>query len=260
MEITNNDNLDQIIYHLITQSYDEAYQLFIGKFFTNVNNIFYQNVLENHYCPMLAFVGDLKLLEEAWKNKHHITSTSLLWAAAGGHVFILEWLTSVVGLELDKRISTFAAEYGKINIIYWLSSKNFIFDSDTWDGVGISGNIIIAMWLYKNNVPWNKSVYAYAAENNHLFLIKWLRSKNCPWNQHAFTAAVDSENIYIITEILTMNCSINCCIYDQLENKSRIFKKKLKKILKLHNISLDNPNTFTKKYVEISLDPIMMIL
>lgn len=138
-----------------------------------------------------ARCGDLEMLKWIYEDKRCHSKETILNAAKGGHIEIVQWCARECKYEKRqiwaRHISINAANYGHIHIIKWarrwahLNSWG-VLDSEICASAAGGCQLECLQWLRKNGCPWNHSVFAAAIESGDMKIIKWLDDNGCPFD------------------------------------------------------------------------------
>ncbi len=168
-------------------------------------------------------------------------------AARGGHLSILQWLTSPLAAACtwDAR-DTFlcAAEGGHVNILNHLMQRldrhdkhaafvirhapyraaanghlqvleylyhhtSFVIEDDLSIIAAEGGHLHILIWIRKLYLPCSVKTCAGAAQRNHFEVLKWLREAGYPWNESTTAAAALAGNLEMLKWARSKGCRID---------------------------------------------------
>jgi len=164
-------------------------------------------------CPILAFVGNWKALKWARRvDKEDDDDTKVVikekcsnidnnsiplpwdwktcaYAAAGGHLRIVQWLYEMK-CPWNQETSEYAAARGDLTMLRWLHQHHCPWGDYTYSMAAANGHFDLVQWLYEKNCPWNEGTCAYAAAGGNLHILQWLYEKHCPWNEDTCCTAI----------------------------------------------------------------------
>ncbi|RLN96149.1 hypothetical protein BBJ28_00013347 [Nothophytophthora sp. Chile5] len=104
-------------------------------------------------------------------------------AAANGHLDVLQWLYSELGVALIEEVIAKAAENGHLDVVKWLHFKGCKGGTWTMDGAVQYGHFEILRWLHDNlSEGCTEMAMARAANNGRLDIVQWLhtnRTEGC---------------------------------------------------------------------------------
>ncbi|RLN96148.1 hypothetical protein BBJ28_00013346 [Nothophytophthora sp. Chile5] len=100
-------------------------------------------------------------------------------AAANGHLDILQWLHSELGVELAERTMAQAAENGHLNVVQWLHANNCEHDdASALESAALCGHFEIVRWLHDNlHDECTRRAMTWAAGAGHLEIVQWLHPR-----------------------------------------------------------------------------------
>ncbi|RLN91435.1 hypothetical protein BBJ28_00026043 [Nothophytophthora sp. Chile5] len=104
-------------------------------------------------------------------------------AAANGHLDVLQWLYSELGVALTEEVIAKAAENGHLDVVKWLHFNDC--ESGTWtmDDAAKNGHFEILRWLHDNcSEGCTEMAMTWAANNGRLDILQWLhtnRTEGC---------------------------------------------------------------------------------
>lgn len=120
-------------------------------------------------------------------------------AIKSGNLANIKWLR-VMGYPLDKRVFSYAVEFGNLNIVEWLCENTCPFDEE-WlfmDAIR-SGNLDLIQWLYYHHYPLGRFTLYDAVETGNLDLIKWILYSCGPDDDlNVFDVGIRTGNLNIV--------------------------------------------------------------
>jgi hypothetical protein len=130
--------------------------------------------------------GNLELL--TWLTEHgcKFTLYSCVVAAAAGHKHVLRYLQER-DCEWDERSTAAGAEKGYLSLVKWMISAGCPFDAaGLCRGAARSGSIEMMVYARQQlGCELNARVMQAAAERGRLSMCQYLRSEECPWDSSA---------------------------------------------------------------------------
>ena len=179
---------------------------------------FNRYILYTHYCPMLCYNGDLDRLKNTLSDgRIKVDHTSVIWAAAGGSLAVLQWLhKTLFGREmfLLAELGPAAVESDNVQILDWMKQKGYTYPVSSWNAVKSRD---VAFWLFKEKIPWSSTTTAFAIEQkDRRKLIRWYIDHNCPWSKHTITAAILNKHYELLDFLLYTDCPMDYVFFSQL--------------------------------------------
>ncbi|GLE05501.1 hypothetical protein PINS_up014524 [Pythium insidiosum] len=165
----------------------------------------------DHACES----GDVAVLE--WIDAHlgahaKLSKTGVSFAAHGGHLACVQWLTQKVPAPWPKEIMDVAAEEGHLELVQWLHEhRSEGCSKKAMDSAAAKNRLEVVQWLHANRSE-GCTVRAMndAAANGHLEMVQWLhanRDEGCSVN--AMNRAAASGHLAVV-EFLHANRSEGC--------------------------------------------------
>ena len=113
-------------------------------------------------CAFAAFNGHLDLLKWLIRSKNcEVDHLSIINAAAGGHIHILEWVHPILNTVYSKfDACTLAAKYGHLKTLIWLHKHNYKWSSYAWSEAEKAEKWDCVAYLCENGCP-EPMVYLY---------------------------------------------------------------------------------------------------
>jgi hypothetical protein len=103
-------------------------------------------------------------------------------AAEGGHLEVLKWLHST-GYPWDSTTCSKAAYCGRLEVLRWLREHGCPWDEATCAIAALGGHLTVLQWAREHHCPWNSSTSDNAASGGHLAVLQWAREDGCPWDE-----------------------------------------------------------------------------
>lgn len=184
---------------------------------------FNARIIQVHYCPMLSYVGDLDLLRLCESDPAlHLDSTNLLWAAAGGHIEIVEWLLYVKKLNLSSapfcaEFSAAAVESDNLDFLNWVKDEEIPLHPLAWTAVK---SVEVAEWLFKQQIPWHPHTTAFCVEHGSVQLLLYYHKQGCPWSPHTITAAIFHKRYKLLKLLVQLECPLDTSIMEDIQSYS----------------------------------------
>ena len=156
-----------------------------------VNGAVYEGDLFNY----AAFQGSVEILrwlmeEKGWE----LNRDTGWWAATGGSVKVLEYLTEL-GYEFKEEACDRAARGGHLEAVkfFWRQDPHRPEDDCICDWAAREGRLEVLKCARAQDppCPWSEMTCSQAAGEGHLDVLKWLRDQDppCPWNEGTCTDA-----------------------------------------------------------------------
>ena len=128
------------------------------------------------------------------------------YAARGGHIDMLEWLTNVCKISLDNRLCYEAAKRGHIHVLRWLYDHGCESDERICAYAAEGGHLDVMVWLRLNGHQWNTDTCDQAAKYGHLHVLKWIVSQGCPWDEWTTMLAAKYGHLDILKWAIENGC------------------------------------------------------
>lgn len=184
----------------------------------------------------MAAHGYLNLMMHMPEN-YPITGWSAAYAAANGHIHILEWLKTINTVKTH-RAQEMAAHCGNLESLIWLDNNEYPRSIFAFHQAVVSGHIHVLKWMLCNNYPIHSGVvedaiirgnlevlkllhtiitgkpsaHIVAAKCGHLDIVKWLYKVGI----HPTTEAATTAAYYGHLDVLKYFHKHDCTIDDQV--------------------------------------------
>ena len=136
--------------------------------------------------------GHLEVLK--WVTDNGCPMNRHAWdtAVAGGHVAVLVWLMEHFrSKQLEASIGyatrttcVMAAENGQLAVLQWAREMDCEWDAGTCGMAARGGHLAVLQWARANGCAWNSGTCIRAAQGGHLQVLQWARSNSCPWDEY----------------------------------------------------------------------------
>ena len=133
------------------------------------------------------------------------TTMPLAVAVVDGDVEALEWLIQLFdgkGLEWrcnnGVKLSSLAAERGKIESLTYLRANGCPLDEWTCWGAAREGHLEVLQWAHQNGCPWDAETCFHAANGGHLEVLQWARQNGCPWDAYTCAGAARGGHLEVL--------------------------------------------------------------
>lgn len=180
-------------------------------------------------CRGLARGGQLDRLKQALGGNDCIGMNLAACAARGGHVDVLEWLSSLPNCPFGRLVWRVAADGGHVSVLNWLKPQNIPRDGSVlrlaafrghiqaleWyethigslsshliDIMGLAaagGKIALLKWLRdERKMPLIKDACSSAAKYGQIETLRWLIANKCPYDWQLILAAVKRDQVHVL--------------------------------------------------------------
>ena len=120
-----------------------------------------------------------------------------LAAATGGHLTVLNWLTTTrywpgdlkvkFAMNMNRALYA-AAKNGHLDTVIWF--KDYLPSlGEAYCGAGEGGHLDILKWLKKNNTGYRRNPSQFAAKSGNLEALLWFKENGFPWTQETINGA-----------------------------------------------------------------------
>uniref|UniRef100_A0A061R459 F-box domain-containing protein n=1 Tax=Tetraselmis sp. GSL018 TaxID=582737 RepID=A0A061R459_9CHLO len=164
---------------------------------------------DSEVCNIAAEAGDIELLSWAYENGCPWGPDTAIAAARKGQLETLKWLRqhgcpwSDSAAPAGQR----AAAGGHLAVLQWLTTEGFTCDKNTAATAAAGGHLEVLKWLRNSlNCEWGKETTVAAARGGHLELLKWARAHGCPWDGSACEAAASGGHLHILQFLNESGC------------------------------------------------------
>ncbi len=189
---------------------DGRYKLLPNNYYKKKNNLM---------CSMLAFVGNLELLNYAYCKSCPITAEVFYGAIYNGHIDVLDWFeANTLKKHTDLRYREILANLGgggHIKCFEWLmeSEHNIYIDIIVYNAT-IKGHLHMLKYIEKFNSTisicnHSDDASQYAAQYGHLNILQWFYDNNFPLGENYCLMAADYGQIKILDWALKNNIYVD---------------------------------------------------
>ena len=143
---------------------------------------------EEKYCDWdertitaAAIQGNLEMVKYCVANEWPIEENACAWAADGGHLECLKYLSEEVEEPWDSLTAEWAAESGHLHILEYLVERKYDqFDRSACMCAATNGHLDCLKYLHETaKAPWDDDAVQEAHENNHPECVQYLLDNNC---------------------------------------------------------------------------------
>ena len=126
--------------------------------------------------------GNLEMVKYCVANECPIDENACAWAADGGHLECLKYLSEEVEEPWDSLTAEWAAESGHLHILEYLVERKYDkFDAYACEYAAYHGHLDCLKYLHETaKAPWDYRAVREAHENNHPECVQYLLDNNCP--------------------------------------------------------------------------------
>ena len=126
--------------------------------------------------------GNLEMVKYCVANECPIDKNACAWAADGGHLECLKYLSEEVEEPWDSLTAEWAAESGHLHILEYLVERKYDqFDRSACMCAATNGHLDCLKYLHETaKAPWDDDAVQEAHENNHPECVQYLLDNNCP--------------------------------------------------------------------------------
>ena len=168
-------------------------------------------VNEDHLWLAVAN-GHLCVAQWVWSNCSPAISmdeNSVSWAARGGHLEMLFWLSRVVGCHFDEGVCAEAAYGGHLHVLQWLRRNGCPWSVHTCAYAARNNHLHVLEWAYANGCECNEIVCEYAASQGRLQVLRWLRQRGCPWDVYSHLMAMQNGHVEVANWLAENGCPVH---------------------------------------------------
>ena len=132
--------------------------------------------------------------EDAWGH-----SMVLSWAAGGGQLATVQWLSARGYRCNNGRACSAAAAGGRLDVLKWLVANGHEWDEDVTHAAAESGHNALLQWAIANGCKYDAETCAKAAERGDLAMLKWLRLEvGCPWDVRTMELTAEEGHLDVL--------------------------------------------------------------